>query len=98
MDIEKVTEAMVNALGTKNVKIDEIPTEEISEYDVLGFSPGIYAFNDDKDLIGFIEENGLQKQEHIHILRVSAEGRKISCSHSDADNRQTVSRENKTTS
>lgn len=96
MDIENVAKAMVNIMGIKIAKIDKIPAKKISDYDVLGFNPGVYAFNDNKDLIGFIEENGLSEQEHIHILRVSAEGREIDCSNPKVCPSTSVSNENKT--
>lgn len=67
METEKLAKAMAESMGAKLVKADEIATEELVEYELIGFGSGIYAFNKNNDLIGFIETDGLHEQE-IYIL------------------------------
>ena len=69
MDTENVAKIMANAIGGKLVKIDGMNLEELLEYDFFSFNPGIYAFNQNKDMIGFLEEE-LQDGESIHIIHI----------------------------
>jgi hypothetical protein len=62
MNTEKIAKAMAEVMDAKFVGADEITLEELSEYDFISFSPGIYAFNHNKDMIGFMEEKDLQKE------------------------------------
>lgn len=69
MNTEKIAKAMAEVMDAEFVEADEITLEELSEYDFISFSPGIYAFNHNKDMIGFIEEKDLQK-EGLCIVRI----------------------------
>jgi len=69
MGTEKIAKAMAEVMDAEFVEADEITLEELSEYDFISFSPGIYAFDHNKDMIGFIEEKDLQKKG-LCIVRV----------------------------
>ena len=69
MNTENVAKAMANSMGAKLIKTKEITADELVEYDIIGFGPGIYAFNKNKDLIGFIETDGLHEQELFILVR-----------------------------
>jgi len=49
MNTENVAKAMANSMGAKLIKTKEITADELVEYDIIGFGPGIYAFNKNKD-------------------------------------------------
>lgn len=66
--MKNVAKIMADATGGKLVKMDEISLEDLFEYDFVSFSPGIYAFNQDKDMIGFLEED--QENGSIHIIHI----------------------------
>ena len=71
MNTLRVAEAMAEVLNAKLVKSNEITVDELVDYDLKSYGSGVYAFDKNKDLIGFIEVNNPMEEELIHIFHIT---------------------------
>ena len=69
---EKIARTMTDTLDAKLAKPNEIKTDELSEYDLIGFGSGIYFGKHHKSLLAFISQ--LQPQNNKKAFIFSTRG------------------------
>ncbi|MCK5475275.1 MAG: flavodoxin family protein [Candidatus Pacebacteria bacterium] len=69
---EKIARTMAEALDAKLVKPNEIKTDELSRYDLIGFGSGIYSGKHHKSLLDLVSK--LQGQNNKKAFIFSTRG------------------------
>ena len=71
---EKVARAMAETIHARLVKPDEADINTLSEYDLIGFGSGIYAFRHHKALFSFVSGMPAMKNKKAFIFSTRGMG------------------------
>jgi flavodoxin len=74
LNTEKIAKVMVEAMNAKLVKVEDVKSEDLAKYDLIGFGSGIYASKFHKKIYEFIGKMS-SMNKNVFIFCTSASGK-----------------------